>query len=65
MRDFELHDFELHDYAYRLAEAHGLNAIAEPAQRAHAYEQQGDLEMARTWRAIQRALMVSRGPSAS
>ena len=48
MQDFELHDFELHDYAYRLAEAHGLNAIAEAAQRAHAYEQQGDLEMART-----------------
>ena len=58
-------DFEIHDYARRLAEAHGLNAIAEAAQRAHAYEQQGDAEMARVWRAIQRALLVSRGPSAS
>jgi hypothetical protein len=57
--------FEVHDYARRLAAAHGFNAIAEAAQKAHGYEEQGDLEMARTWRAIQRALIVARGPSAS
>jgi hypothetical protein len=60
-----MQDFGVHDYARRLAEAHGFNAIAEAAQKAHAYEEQGDLEMARTWRAIQRALIVARGPSAS
>jgi len=57
--------FEVHDYARRLAEAHGLNAIAEAAQKARAYEEHGDLEMARTWRAIQRTLILARGPSAS
>jgi hypothetical protein len=56
--------FEVHDCARRLAEAHGLNAIAEAAQKARAYEEHGDLEMARTW-AIQRALILTRGPSAS
>jgi hypothetical protein len=58
-------DLEINDYARRLAEAHGLNAIAEAAHRARACEEQGDLEAARTWRAVQRTLMASRGPSAS
>ena len=33
-----MQDFGVHDYARRLAEAHGLNAVAEAAQKAHAYE---------------------------
>jgi len=54
---------EIHGYARRLAGAHGPRAIAEAAQRARLCEEQGDQEQAETWRAIERILMISRGPS--
>jgi hypothetical protein len=40
---------EIHDYARRLMEAHGPRAIAEAAQKARAFENQGDAEQAKTW----------------
>ena len=60
-----MQETEIYDYARQLFDARGTKAIAEAAQKAHAYEEQGDVEMARTWRAIQRALIVAGGPSAS
>ena len=56
---------EVHDYARRLMEAHGPKAIAEAAQKARAFEEQGSAKQAKTWRDIQRALLLMRGPSAS
>jgi hypothetical protein len=56
---------EVHDYARRLMEAHGPKAIAEVAQKARAFEEQGNAEQAKTWRDIEQALLLMRGPSVS
>jgi hypothetical protein len=56
---------DIQDYARQLLEAHGLKAIAEAAQKASAFEQQGDEHQAQTWRRIEAALMQMRGPHAS
>jgi hypothetical protein len=45
--------------------AHGPKAIAEAAQRACLYEEQGDDEQAQDWRNIENALKFLRGPSSS
>jgi len=54
---------QIHDYARRLAGAYGPSAIAEAAQRARTCEELGDNDQAATWRAIERVLITSRGPS--
>jgi hypothetical protein len=56
---------EIHDYARRLMEAHGPKAIAEAAQKARAFEDRGDADQAKTWRDIEQALLLMRGPSVS
>jgi hypothetical protein len=56
---------DVQDYARQLLEAHGFAAIAEAAQRANMFEQQGDKEQAQTWRRIEVALLQMRGPHAS
>ncbi len=56
---------DVQDYARRLLEAHGFAAIAEAAQKANAFEQQGDEEQAQTWRRIETALLEMRGPHVS
>ena len=56
---------EIHDYARRLMEAHGPKAIAEAAQKARAFEERGDTEQAKSWRDIEQALLLMRGPSVS
>ena len=56
---------EIHDYARRLMEAHGPKAIAEAAQKARGFEEHGDAEQAKTWRDIEQALLLMRGPSVS
>jgi hypothetical protein len=56
---------EVHDYARQLLEAQGFKAIAEAAQKARVFEQQGNNEQAQTWRRIEAALMQMRGPHES
>jgi hypothetical protein len=56
---------EVHDYARQLLEAQGFKAIAEAAQKARAFEQQGNNEQAQTRRRIEAALMQMRGPHES
>jgi hypothetical protein len=56
---------DVQDYARQLFEAHGFTAIAEAAQKASTFEQQGDAQQARTWRRIEAALIEMRGPHAS
>jgi hypothetical protein len=53
---------EIHDYARQLLEAHGAAAVAEAAQKAAASEEQGESEQARTWRRVEAALKLMRGP---
>jgi hypothetical protein len=52
----------IQDYARRLFLAQGERAIAEAAQRAATFERHGDSEQAETWRRIQGALSLIRGP---
>ena len=57
-----MREIEIHDYARQLLEAHGAQAIAEAAQNAIDLEAKGEVELARTWRHIEDALKLMRGP---
>jgi hypothetical protein len=46
-------------------EAHGDKAVAEAAQKASSFEMQGNNEEAETWRHIEAALKLMRGPHES
>jgi hypothetical protein len=48
-----------------LLEAHGAQAIAEAAQNAIDLETKGEVELARTWRHIEDAMKLMRGPHQS
>ncbi|MCL2429359.1 MAG: hypothetical protein FWD12_09020 [Alphaproteobacteria bacterium] len=56
---------EIHDYARQLLEAHGAASIAEAARKARHFEQGGVQEKADTWRRIEAALKLMRGPRES
>ena len=58
-------EIELQDYARQLLEAHGAKAVVEAAQKASAFEQQGQKEEAETWRHIEAAIKLIRGPHES
>jgi len=58
-------EIDIQDYARKLLEAHGDKAIAEAAQKASAFEQQGNKEEADTWRGVEKALLIMRGPHAT
>jgi hypothetical protein len=58
-------EVEIHDYARQLMEAHGSKAIAEAARKAQACEQRGERDQAETWRHVEAALKMMRGPHAS
>jgi hypothetical protein len=60
-----MQQIEIHDYARQLLEAHGGEAIVEAAQKAAKFEMQGEKEQARTWRQIEAALKLMRGPHQS
>ena len=58
-------EVNIHDYARQLLEAHGDKAVVEAAQKACAFEKQGENEQAETWRHIETALKLMRGPHVS
>lgn len=60
-----MRETEIQDYARQLLEAHGDKAVAEAAQKASGFETQGDNETAETWRHIEAALKLMRGPHVS
>ncbi|OAF02435.1 hypothetical protein AYJ54_27265 [Bradyrhizobium centrolobii] len=60
-----MREMEIHDYARQLLEAHGPEAIAEAAQNAIDLESKGELELAKTWRHIEDAMKLMRGPHQS
>jgi len=53
---------EIQEHARKLHDAHGNRAVAEAAQKAQAYEKQGDEDLARDWRRIEAALRQLQGP---
>jgi tryptophan 2,3-dioxygenase len=63
--DTAIDEMSVYDYARRLFDAHGANAIAEAAQKASQLEQQGNRAEAETWRHIEAALKMMRGPAVS
>jgi hypothetical protein len=58
-------ELEIYDYARQLLEAHGEMAVVEAAQKARSLEEQGQTEEAETWRGIEAALKLMRGPHVS
>jgi hypothetical protein len=60
-----MREIEIHDFARQLLEAHGAKAIAEAARNAIDLEASGDVELAKTWRHIEDAMKLMRGPHQS
>ena len=60
-----MEELEINDYARQLLEAHGGRAVVEAAQKAYSYEEKGDIQEAETWRRIEAALKLMRGPHVS
>ena len=60
-----MREIEVQDYARQLLEAHGAGAVAEAAQKARACEEKGEAEEAETWRHVEAALKLMRGPHVS
>jgi hypothetical protein len=60
-----MREIEIHDFARQLLEAHGAKAIAEAARNAIDLEANGDVELAKTWRHIEDAMKLMRGPHQS
>jgi hypothetical protein len=60
-----MQEVDIQDYARQLFEAHGNKAVAEAAQKARAFEDQGNGDEAKTWRRIEAALKEMLGPRQS
>jgi hypothetical protein len=60
-----MREVEIYDYARQLFEAHGAQAVVEAAQKAVNFEIQRENEQAQTWRHIEAALKLMRGPNQS
>lgn len=60
-----MQEAEIQDYARQLLEAHGDKALAEAAQKARSFEERGNAEQATTWRRIEAAIKLMRGPHES
>ena len=57
-----MREIEIQEYARQLLEAHGDKAVVEAAQKACSFENRGDQEEAKTWRHVEAALKMMRGP---
>lgn len=60
-----MRELEIHDYARQLMEMYGPEAIAKAAERAVDCETHGKAELAKTWRHVEDALKLMRGPHQS
>ena len=60
-----MQEIEIQDYARQLIQAHGNKAIVEAAQKARAFEEKNNAEQAKTWRHVEAALKLMRGPKQS
>ncbi|HEY8247755.1 MAG TPA: hypothetical protein VIG38_10805 [Hyphomicrobium sp.] len=60
-----MHAMDIQEHARKLREARGDLALAQAAQKARSFEQQGDTKQAETWRKIEAALRNMQGPRLS
>jgi regulator of protease activity HflC (stomatin/prohibitin superfamily) len=60
-----MQEMEIQDYARQLLDAHGDKAQVEAAQKARAFEEKGNADEATTWRQIEAAIKLMRGPRES
>jgi hypothetical protein len=60
-----MHEIDVQNYARQLLDARGDRAVVDAAQKACAFENEGNNDDAGTWRQIERALLIMRGPHAS
>jgi hypothetical protein len=56
---------ETQDYARQLLDTHGDKAVAVAAKRACSFEEKGNSQEATTWRQVEAALKLMRGPHQS
>jgi len=61
----KMDEINIRDYARQLLDAHGEKAVVEAARKARDCEQQGESEQAETWRRVEAALKLMRGPHVS
>jgi hypothetical protein len=60
-----MHAMDIQEHARKLRDARGDLALAQAAQKARDFEQQGDTKQAETWRKIEAALRNMQGPHLS
>jgi hypothetical protein len=60
-----MQEADIQDYARQLFEARGDKALVQAAQKAQSFEAKGNAEEARTWRHIEAAIKLMRGPHES
>jgi hypothetical protein len=60
-----MQEMDIHDYARQLFDARGDKAVLDAAQKARSLEERGRREEAETWRHVEAALKLMRGPHAS
>jgi hypothetical protein len=56
---------ETQDYARQLLDTHGDKAVVVAAKKARSFEEKGNSEEATTWRKIEAAIKLMRGPHQS
>ena len=57
-----MQEVETQEYAQQLLETHGDKAVVVAAQKARVFEEKGNSQEAKTWRHIEAALKLMRGP---
>ena len=60
-----MQEIDTQDYARQLLELHGDKAVAVAAEKASSFEKNGNNKEAKTWRHIEAALKLMRGPNQS
>ena len=60
-----MQETETQDYARQLLELHGDRAVAVAAGKARSFEEKGNSKEAETWRHVEAALKLMRGPHQS
>jgi hypothetical protein len=56
---------DIQEYARQLLETHGDKAVVAAANKARSFEEKGNIKEAETWRQIEKALKLMRGPRQS
>ncbi|MGB8575674.1 MAG: hypothetical protein WCD56_03800 [Pseudolabrys sp.] len=60
-----MQQIEIQEYAQQLFETHGDKAVVVAANKARSFEEGGNSKEAKTWRHIEAALKLMRGPKES